>query len=297
MEGTHESNKALLKLHLAVFVAGLTGLFGKLVSLSEIPLVWYRLLLTLLLFLPILYMRKSLVRLPMHISMRICSVGALLGIHWVLFYLSIRLSNVSMGVVCYALVGFYTAVLDPVINHHKFRVQELLFSTLTLCGLLLIFHFDTKFRTGIIVGAISSLFAALFTVCNKRLRTQTDQTTSTFLLYEMTGGWLCLTLLLPLYYMMQTTAGATGSLLLPCWSDFGYLLILASVCTVGQYLLQLDALKGVSSFTVNLTYNLEPVYSILLAIIFFGESSEMTPAFCTGITLIITSVILQNIRR
>ena len=174
MERTHESNKALLKLHLAVFVAGLTGLFGKLVSLSEIPLVWYRLLLTLLLFLPILYTRKSLVRLPMHISMRICSVGALLGIHWVLFYLSIRLSNVSMGVVCYALVGFYTAILDPVINHHKFRVQELLFSTLTLCGLLLIFHFDTKFRTGIIVGAISSLFAALFTVCNKRLRTQTD---------------------------------------------------------------------------------------------------------------------------
>ena len=282
---------SLLKLHAAVFVAGMTGLFGKLLSLSEIPLVWYRLLFTLLLFVPILHFRHQLKRISKGDAAKMAAVGALLGIHWILFYASIRLSNVSVGVVCYAMVGFYTAIFDPIINHRRFAPRELLFSLLTLIGLLLIFHFDTQFRTGILVGAISSAFAALFTVCNKRLRTSMSHKTTTFLLHEMIGGWTCLTLLLPLYMLMY---GVETSQLVPSTSDLLWLLVLASVCTVGQYLLQLEALRGVSSFTVNLTYNLEPVYSIILAIVFLGESSELTPAFWCGISLIVVSVFLQN---
>lgn len=287
-----QSSHPLLKLHLAVFVAGLTGLFGKLVSLAEIPLVWWRLFLTLIIFIPILYYRNSLKRIPLREVWRMCAVGALLGIHWILFYASIRMSNVSIGVVCYALVGFYTAIIDPIVNRHKFDYRELIFSTLTLAGLLLIFHFDTQFRTGILVGAVSSLFAACFTIGNKRLRNSIERDTPTFLLYEILGGWLCLTVLMPVHFAF--TSEDIREALVPCVSDFSWLLLLASVCTVGQYLLQLDALKGISSFTVNLTYNLEPVYSILLAVIFFNESNELTTAFVCGITLIIISVILQN---
>lgn len=287
-----KNTTALIKLHLAVFVAGLTGLFGKLVSMSEIPLVWYRCVLSVLLFALILHFNKKLKLVPFREMLSMAGVGALLGIHWILFYASIRLSNVSVGVVCYALVGFYTALFDPLVNHRKFDYREFLFSSLTLAGLLLIFHFDTKFRMGILVGAVSSALASLYTVCNKHITLRMSHSTSTFLLYEMLGGAACLTVFLP-FSMSMSTAESSVSLI-PGWHDFLWLLVLASVCTVGQYILQLQALRVISSFTLTLTYNLEPVYSMLLAFIFFNELSELSLTFFAGIALIITSVLLQN---
>ena len=73
-----------------------------------------------------------------------------------------------------------------------------------------------------------------------------------------------------------------------------YLLLLAFVCTIGLYMLQIQVLQKVSAFTVNLSYNLEPIYSIILAMIFFGEAKELNFSFYVGIALIILSVLLQT---
>lgn len=281
---------AFLKLHLSVLLAGATGLFGRLISLQEIPLVWYRLLIATLFFIPILYMQKQLKKVVWKDALKMAGVGMLLGVHWIFFYASIRYSNVSIGVVCYALVGFYTAIFDPIVNHHKFDIKEFLYSFLTLLGLSLIFHFDTRYRLGIFLGVISTGIAAMFTISNKRVTTSVSQyPTQTFLLWEMVGGLFILSLILPVYmYLFPENQVIPGGL------DFLYLFILASVCTIGQYMLQIGALRKIPAFTVNLTYNLEPIYSIILAMIIFGEAKELNLAFYVGLSLIILSVILQN---
>ena len=120
--------------------------------------------------------------------MRIGGVGLLLGLHWVFFYGSIKASNVSIGVVCFSLVGFFTAFLEPLINCHRVSFKEVVFSLLTLFGVVLIFHFDTRYRLGIGLGIISSALAALFTITNKKIGN--NYSTSTMLLYEI-GRWLC----------------------------------------------------------------------------------------------------------
>lgn len=280
---------AFLKLHLSVLLAGATGLFGRLVSLQEIPLVWYRVLFAFLLFIPILYVQKSLKLLPIKQMGAMAGVGMLLGIHWILFYASIRYSNVSIGVVCYALVGFYTALLDPIINKHKFSIREFVYSFLTLLGLALIFHFDVRYRFGILLGVVSTGIGALFMIYNKKVTALYPHPTKVFLFYEFAGGLGILTLILPFY-----KANTPAAVLLPTLKDFIYLFILASVCTIGQYMLQIGALRKIPAFTVNLTYNLEPIYSIVLAMILFGEAKELNLSFYIGLSLIILSVVMQN---
>lgn len=274
------------KLHLSVLIAGFTGVLGKAISLNEGLLVWYRLMFTFILFFLFLFVAKKLKKISFQDFRRIALPGCLLALHWVFFYGSIKASNVSVGVVCFALVGFFTSIFEPLILHSRFSIRELFYSLITLFGILLIFSFDTRYRTGIAMGIISSALAALFTITTKRIGK--DYKPSTILLYEMLTGFLLISCLLPVYlhfFPVATIAPNTRDLL--------FLLILCVVCTIGLQILQIQVLKKISAFTVNLTYNLEPVYSIILAMIFFHEAKELNAAFYAGLGLIILSVFLQ----
>jgi len=220
---------------------------------------------------------------------RIALTGSLLALHWVFFYASIKYSNISVGVVCFSLGSFFTALFDPLINRKKLSLPNLLLSGLILCGIGLIFGLDTTFRTGIILGVISAILVALYTISNERLTKSFD--TQTITLYTMLGGWAGLTLIMPLYLYIFPVSRLT-----PSMADLGYLLLLASLCTVLLYLMVTEALKKISAFTVNLTFNLEPLYSIVLAIIIYKENKVLSFGFYAGLSLIILSVVLQMFR-
>lgn len=282
--------KAWIKLHTAVLLAGATGLFGRLVSLQEIPLVWYRVIFSTIIVACALGIGKKMEKVPAGHAVMISLSGMLLALHWVLFYASIRASNVSIGVLCCALIGVYTAILDPFVNHKKFSWKDILFSMITLTGLLFIYSFDSRYRTGIIIGAISSLVAAFFSMTTKKLTRIYDYSSNTLLLYEMIGGFVLLTLFMPFFSALNP-----GTNLVPDMKDLFWLLILAGLCTVVQYFFQFESLKAVSTFTVTLTYNLEPIYSIIFAMVLFGEAHELNFSFYIGLALIISSVLLQNL--
>ncbi|WP_111597730.1 DMT family transporter [Chitinophaga skermanii] len=281
--------KAFLQLHLSVFLAGFTGVLGKLITMSEGLLVWYRLLITVIILYIVSRFRGTFKLLPLKNIIPIGLTGCVVMLHWLFFYGSIKYSNVSIGVVCFSLTSLFTAIFDPLINRRKFDTVELLLSLLTLCGILLIFHFDTQYRTGIILGIISSAFAALFTVFNKRLVAKYETHTITF--YELASGFLALSLLLPayLYFFPQPS-------FFPSLTDTAYLVILAWFCTVLMYQLSMEALKKISPFTVNLCFNLEPLYSILLAFVLFNEGKYLHNGFYVGLGLIGLSVVLQMVR-
>lgn len=233
-------------------------------------------------------MLKKLHRVPWHDMKRIASVGLLLAAHWLFFYGSIKASNVSIGVVCLSLMSFFTALFEPLINRHRVSWREMLFSLLGVLGIFLIFNFDTRYRAGIGMGVVSSALASLFTICNKKV--SAGYPASTMLLYEMGGGFLGLTCILPVYLYFFPVAS-----ILPAMNDWIYLLLFASVCTVWLYILQIQVLKQISAFTFNLTYNLEPIYSIIGAMILFGEARDLNFSFYIGLGLIFMSVVLQSL--
>lgn len=214
----------------------------------------------------------------------------ILAIHWIFFYGSIKYSNVSIGVVCFSLTGFFTAVLEPILMRKRFSVMELLFSVLTIIGIGLIFHFDTRYRTGILLGIVSSALHSWFTVANKMTAKSTGQPSSILLLISLIGGSVILITLIPFYSWTEPAMR-----LLPTLSDFLWLLALASITTILLYLLQIQALKEISAFTVSLSFNMEPIYSIIFAMILFNESKELNFAFYCGLALIILSVACQTL--
>ena len=279
--------EAFIKLHVSVLIAVATGIFGLLISLNEGLLVWYRMLFATVMFFLLLWMLGKLKRVSFRDVCKIGSVGMLLAIHWLFFYGSIKASNVSIGVVCLSLMSFFTALFEPLINRHRISLGEIACSLIGVLGIILIFHFDTRYRLGIGMGILSSALASLFTICNKKV--SVGYTSSTMLMYEMGGGFLGLSCLLPLYLSFFPVAS-----ILPSLTDLVYLLLFASVCTVLLYILQIQVLKKISAFTFNLTYNLEPIYSIIAAMFLFHEAKELNASFYVGLGLILFSVLLHS---
>ena len=278
--------QSFLKLHISVLLAGCTGLFGKVISLNEGLLVWYRLMLTVVLIHFIWAVGRKFQKVSFHDFWRLTGTGAILAFHWLFFFGSIKVSNVSIGVVCFSSVGFFTAILEPLIYRCRISFREIFLSLLSVCGVLLIFSFDTRYRYGIMLGIVSSALAALFTIVNKRV--SAHRTTSTVLQYEMLGGFLFVSLVLPFYLYFTPV-----QTIVPSFVDCFYLFLFAFFCTIGVYILQIQSLKKISAFTFNLTYNLEPVYSILFAMLLLGEAKELNAAFYAGLSLIVVSVGLQ----
>ena len=287
-ETENNKRKAFWQLHISVMLAGFTGLFGKLITLNEVDIVWYRMLFTSL----ILMVFTGLPRVGWKKFLQIAGCGALLGLHWMLFYSSIKASNVSIGVVCFALVGFFTAIFEPIVFHRKVSWAELLLSLITVAGLLCIFSFDARYRYGIAIGVVSSAVCALYAIYNKKV--SVGVRSRTMLMYQMSGGIVGASLIIPLYLMVFPSQQPV--VVIPEGSNLWWMLCHALFCTIGMYLLQIQALKQLSAFTVNLTYNLEPCYTILLAFLFFGEARELNLSFYIGISLVILSVLLQTRR-
>lgn len=279
--------KSYLVLHTAVLLAGFTGVFGKLITLNQIPLVWFRVLLsTLILFVVLKLFKIERLKSTKDI-LKIARVGLLITIHWIFFYGSIKFSNISIGVVCYCLTSFFTAVLEPVINKKRFSAAQLMLSMLTLIGISLIFHFDSSYQLGIILGVISAIFAALYTIYNERLVKQYDSKLLNY--YQMLGGTVVLGLALPIFYYLFPQER-----FMPSVADGIYLVLLALFCTVGLYVLFAESLKKLSAFTVNLSFNLEPIYSIIIAFLFFNEGKQVNTSFYFGLAFVLISVLLQT---
>ena len=278
-----------MRLHASILLAGATGLFGKIITIGELPLVFYRVLFSALLLAFVMGVQHRLHRLPLRQVAMMMGCGVLLAVHWVCYYGSIKMANVSIGAVCFALVGFFTAIIEPIIRWHNPTWRELLLSLLTVCGIVLIFGFDVRYRAGIAVGCLSSLLYAFFSVFSKRVQAYTGRASSTMLLYELMGGGIILAVATLVYGLVDPKA-----VIVPPGHDLIALLIFASVFTIAPFLLQLQALHSISAFTVNLSYNLEPIYTIVMAMLLFDEAGELSAAFWGGIALILLSVGVQT---
>jgi drug/metabolite transporter (DMT)-like permease len=281
--------KAFIQLHIAVLLAGLTGILGKLISLNEGLLVWYRLLLTAPSLWILAFLRRQSVRIDRRDVWRIFGIGGIAALHWVAFYGSIKYSNVSVGLLCFSAIGFFTALIEPLVLRHRLDVIELLLGLLVIAGIFFIFQVDPHYKIGIGIGLLSALLGSLFPVLNKQILQRVASETVT--LYELSGGFLVLTLLMPGYLYFFPAPS-----LLPSWADWGWLLVLAWACTVLAFNLSMSALQKISAFTVNLSYNLEPVYGILLAFILFREDKYLNRGFYLGFFLILLSIVLQSLR-
>jgi len=272
-----------------VFLWGFTGVFGRLISLNEGLLVWYRMLFTVVSLFLILVFSRKLILLPLNVSLKLIGIGSLIAIHWVLFYGSIKYSNVSIALTCLSTSGLLTAFIEPLLTKKRLNLAEIGLGLMGILGIWLIYHFNQNFKTGMLIGLASALLSVIFSVLNKKTVTNFDAGTVMF--YELSGGWIILSILLPIYLYYYPS-----SHLFPSVTEIGWLIILSWVCTILAFGLSLQALKHISVFTQNLILNLEPVYGILIAFAIYHENKNLSSGFYWGFGIIIATVIIQMLR-
>jgi len=281
--------RAFLQLHIAVFLAGFTGVLGRLITLNEAVLVWYRMMIACFVLWISLLFQKRKPAASRKLFIQASTVGFLLALHWVSFYAGIKNSNISTALVCLSSMGFFTAILEPVMLRRPFDMIEVLLGLLAIAGISIIFHFDPHYKLGIIISLFSAFLASIFPILNRQILQRMDAETATR--YQLSGGFIFITLLMPVYLHYFPV-----DKLLPSLSDFAWLLVLGILCTVIAYDLFMKALQKISAFTVNLTYNLEPIYGIGMAFLIYREDKEVSQGFYYGFCLIVAAVVLQSLR-
>lgn len=291
MSALSPTAKAQLQIHFCVLLWGFTAILGKLISLTALPLVWWRMLLVVaaLALLPRTW--RGIRAIPPRLMLAYAGIGVLVALHWLTFYAAIKLSNASVGATCIALATPFTALAEPKLVGRRFSMRELLLGIAVLPGVVLVVGgVPASMRLGIAVGVISALFVALFGSLNKRLIEHGDALAVTGI--ELAAGTLALTALAPL--LTLTIPGFAGNpFVLPDAHDAMLLLVLALACTLLPFTLALVALRHMSAFTAQLVTNLEPVYAIMLAAVLLGEQHEVTPIFYFGAAIILGAVFVH----
>lgn len=283
--------QAYLQLHTSVFLWGFTAILGELISIEAMPLVWYRILITCASLLLLPGLLRQAAAIPRPDLWRIAGIGCIVSLHWICFYASIKASNISVAVTCLATTSFFTAVLEPFIRRTKHDFRELFLGLLIIPGIYLIKRFTgSDFTDGIILGLASALLAGVFTILNKQLVSSYEPRSFTFV--ELGSGLIFMTILMPIYLWLFPE-----SILVPTGRDMLYLLVLGIACTALPFVLALRALRHLSAFASVLSVNLEPVYSIIMAVIFFHEHEELDKYFYLGTLIILASVFIYPLLR
>lgn len=278
--------KALIQLNSAVFLWGFTGVLGRAISLDSTMLVWWRLLITMISLWALYIIQGKARRIPTKSIVMISLIGTILALHWVCFYASIKLANVTIALTCLSTTALIAAIIEPLILGKKFDIVEIFLGLFAIAGIIIIYNTHVQFSTGIIIGLLAAIFTVLVSVLNKKIVDQYHPEHIT--LYQLTGGFIGLTILLPVFHYLFPVAWKT-----PTPLDWLWLIILSWVCTILTFFLYIRALKKISAFTMNLTLTLEPVYGIILAFVIYKENHLLSKWFYLGFALIALAVFLH----
>lgn len=270
-----------LILHFTVLIWGFTGVLGELISVSALHLVWYRVgIAAVALLLYFMFVRKPFV-VSVAKMLRFMLVGIIVGLHWVFFFHSIKISTVSVTLVTLSSVTLFTAILEPLINRKRISISDIGIGLVIIIGIYFIFKFEFQYFWGIFFGLLCALLASIFSILNAKMVKIDDPTVITF--YEMIGAGIGVSVIIGF------TDGFGKHMLLGS-TDLLYLLLLGVFCTAFAYVLGVAVMRELSAFTVALTVNLEPIYGIILALLIFGEKETMSAGFYMGAVIVLSAV-------
>ncbi|WP_411767938.1 DMT family transporter [Winogradskyella sp. A3E31] len=280
--------KHYLHLHFLVLIAGFTAILGELITIGSLALVWYRMLIAGLIMFIFIKAIKLDIKVSRRVVIKFAIAGIIIALHWITFFESINQSNVSIALAMFSSGAFFASFIEPIFFNRRILWYEMLFGLIVILGVYLITKGELKYINGIVLGLSSALFSTLFAVINGRFIEKHKATVISF--YEFLSGVLFLSLFIALF-----GGGFDADFFKLSSSDWIYILILATVCTAYAFIAVVEVMKYISPFTVILSYNLEPVYGIAIAVLLFPEKEQMSTQFYIGALLVISAVIMDGV--
>ena len=283
----NETTKNQILLHSVVVIFGFTGILGKLISIDAIPLVFWRTSIGGLIILAWLTIRKQITKKSIKTILTMSGVGLLVAGHWVLFFAAIKTSTVSVALVMLATTPMFVGFVEPIVFKRKLDWKEIFISAIVIVGVSTIFKISGEHHLGMILGLASAFLAGLFATFNGVLVKTYDAKNISMI--ELLSASFGTTILL------ACTGGINSELFLLSGSDWLWISILSVVATSFAFIASTSVMKVLTPFTTAIAINLEPVYAIILAVIFFGDEEIMRIEFYVGASLIIGAVIINTL--
>ncbi|MHA6696325.1 DMT family transporter [Chryseobacterium sp. A301] len=280
-------NSALFRLHLIVFLWGFTAILGKLIHANAQVLVFYRMLLAaVFLYVFLRIFRKQSLSISKKLFFQLAGVGTFMGLHWLFFFYSIKVSNVSIALSCLSLSTLFAALLEPLVFKRKMDLSEIIMGVVIVACMYLIFSTEFQYKEGIFFGILTALFGTIFSVFNGKLYGKTSS--GNIIFYEILCGWAVLSVI----FLFTGQLGDMGNI---STRDLILVTILAGFFTAFPMFESIKLMKYITPFTLVLTVNLEPVYGIILAYFIFGDSEHMSPIFYVASLVMILSIVVNGI--
>ena len=276
----------LLILHLTVFIFGFTGILGDLITLPADLLVFYRCFIAFVALAIVGLAFKKLKKLPIAMMFQLMGIGVVTAVHWILFFGAIKVSTISVGVAIMASTALWIALIEPLISWRKIDYREILLGIVVIIGLGIIFSVERKYMLGIVLALLSAVFAAIFSVLNSKMIKKTDSYNIAF--YEMLAASAAVFIYLNFF-------GDLGTSVSPM--NWFYLIILGTLATAFAFVMSVEVMKVLSPFTVGISINLEPIYTIILALLIFPKKEEMSFGFYIGTAILIIAIFLDTYMR
>ena len=275
---------SLLEIHGAVVLFGLAGLFGKWLALSPLIIVLGRVVFAALVLGLILLLTRRSFGIPRPGDrLLFLGLGVLLAIHWSVFFLSVQVSTVAVGLLSYSSFPVFTAFLEPVFFRKRLDLSNILLAGICLLGVFLIVPrfvwSDAVFR-GVLYGLAAGLTFAVLSIINRLLTARHDSVKIAF--WQDSIAALAL---LPFLFILRPAL--TGK-------DLGLLLFLGIICTAGAHTLFIEAMRRQTAQTASIISSLEPVYGIALASLFLREIPA--PRTLLGGAVILAAVFVISLR-
>lgn len=282
--------RALAQLHVCVLLWGFTAILGKLITLPASNLVVWRMALVTLMLAAIPSVWRGIATMTRRSIVTYAGIGVVLALHWLTFYAAIKLANASVAVSCVALGSIFTAALEPRLTGRPYEPREFLLGLVAVPGVMLVAGgIPVGMLPGLGIGILSAFLTALLSTLNKRHVGAGSAEALTFV--QIGAGTLFVAA------GMLVVEGVEPLRSLPGRDDLALLLVLAVACTLLPYVLWLRALQHISAFATQLALNLEPVYAIVIAALWFREDRELSVGFYAGVLLILSAVVIQPVLR
>ena len=276
----------LTSLHLMVVILGLTGVFGKLISLSAIHLVWYRMGIAFISLAIFLAFKKQLFSVSKKDFLGLLGVGALVTFHWLCFFESIKVSTISVAVVCLSTSSLFSALIEPFFFKRKFLFYEVIMGVVVVVALAFIMGTETKYFWGYFYGILAAFLATLFTLFNAKYINKVGAAKITMI--EMLSGVIIISCIL---FFQEDYTVFTSKISI---TDLSYLIVLGTLCTAMVFVWLTEIMRHITPYSLIMAINLEPVYSIIFALIIFGDNELMSSSFYLGSCAIIGIVFLDG---
>jgi drug/metabolite transporter (DMT)-like permease len=282
-------NKHYLLLHFIVFIWGFSPLLGRYITANTWQLVWFRILITVVVMFVYLVVSKHRFKISATQLWQLAGIGLIIMIHWLAFYGAIKVSNISVTMVAFSTGTLFSAIIEPLLFKRRLRWYEVFIGLIIMAAIALIFSIEVNYWLGILLGILAAFTSSLFSVFNGIMARKIVPGIISF--YELAAAFIGLT------FFLAINGNFSSSFFTLDNSSVIGLLLLSLVCTVFPFIASVNLSKYISPYTIVLTVNLETVYGIIWAILFYQENKEVKPTFYIGVCVILMAIFLNSYLR